>query len=347
MTIAANNHALPRYEPIARARFLELEGLRGVLALLVCTYHLGLNTALERVGAHVRGSLAVDMFFALSGFVLCHTYYLGKRSARDFVAGRIARLYPLHLLTLLVMVWTTPRTGKTLDVDDLWQQILTVHNIGLPPYTHGLNMPAWSISVEIWVSVAFFLLLTRWRTWSLLACVAIPIALGLDLGEHGEAETINGVNAGILRGVAGFAVGAMAYRVHESINVDAPRESAYAAIALLSLFFVLPSWSIASNVMFYATAFAVLIVLAAGRTVLSSRTLVSLGAWSYSVYLLHMPLYYLATMALGERFTRGAGKFALIPAIVLVSWACYHWFERPIQRAILRLATRNARGAPR
>src|SRR6476660_2696781 len=52
-----------------------------------------------------KGYLWVEFFFALSGFILVHVY-AAQREFRyvDFLKARLARLYPLHLFTLLLML---------------------------------------------------------------------------------------------------------------------------------------------------------------------------------------------------------------------------------------------------
>jgi peptidoglycan/LPS O-acetylase OafA/YrhL len=59
---------------LERSRFTELDGMRGLLAVLVMLYHLGLNSQLARwTGGWLQASqwqLCVDFFFVLSGFVL-------------------------------------------------------------------------------------------------------------------------------------------------------------------------------------------------------------------------------------------------------------------------------------
>src|SRR4051794_35662338 len=84
-------------------RILNFEAARGMLALLVCVGHLGLNTVLNKVSLDIHFALSVDIFFALSGFVLCYSNFFGKRTLAEFVYARIARLYPLYAATLLYM----------------------------------------------------------------------------------------------------------------------------------------------------------------------------------------------------------------------------------------------------
>jgi peptidoglycan/LPS O-acetylase OafA/YrhL len=100
--------------------FTTLDGLRGIAALAVLTRHapeffgaFSIYVAspetgeLTPVGPFFESYLAVDFFFALSGFVLSHAY--GKRlqnemSALSFMAVRLVRLYPLYLLALAISV---------------------------------------------------------------------------------------------------------------------------------------------------------------------------------------------------------------------------------------------------
>jgi len=96
--------------------FPALTGLRFLLALWVILHHLtGPGQMLEpaaramptAVFALIRGGyLAVTTFFVLSGFVLSRSYQSTEWSARNLVhygAGRLARVYPVYLLSLAVI----------------------------------------------------------------------------------------------------------------------------------------------------------------------------------------------------------------------------------------------------
>jgi len=107
-----------------------IEELRGLLALLVCLGHLGLNTVAVQVGLYVRFRLAVDLFFVLSGYVLTLNYHFHQRTFLSLLVGRVARLYPLHALTLLMTVCVFRATSKPVDWNAVWQHAFLVHNIG-------------------------------------------------------------------------------------------------------------------------------------------------------------------------------------------------------------------------
>ena len=93
----------------------QLTGIRLVAAVWVLLYHS--QGPLDAIGLlsmpvlpdFIRvGRLGVDLFFALSGFILAHTYLssLGERLKVDksvkFLWLRLARIYPVHLVMLLV-----------------------------------------------------------------------------------------------------------------------------------------------------------------------------------------------------------------------------------------------------
>jgi len=75
-----------------------LTSLRGVAPLTVLIFH---------VMPDFRGYLAVDLFFLLSGFVLTHVYReigLTRQSYYNFLKARLARIYPVHLMILIVLL---------------------------------------------------------------------------------------------------------------------------------------------------------------------------------------------------------------------------------------------------
>ena len=88
-------------------RFEALDALRGVCALLVVLFHIPIYHALKDVSSFANLQFCVDLFFALSGFVLCHAY--GQRLNQGaeglrFAVTRLARLWPLHLTILALFV---------------------------------------------------------------------------------------------------------------------------------------------------------------------------------------------------------------------------------------------------
>ena len=85
-----------------------LTGLRTVAALMVMLLHLSqfhanhLDNIIPSIG---QGWLGVDIFFALSGYILAHVYKAAFRTISDkpyfvFLWRRFERLYPIYIATL-------------------------------------------------------------------------------------------------------------------------------------------------------------------------------------------------------------------------------------------------------
>ena len=84
-----------------------LTSLRLVFALLVFASHLVIISDTFSGHLFVEGYVGVSFFFILSGFIIAHNY-TGRVNTpaerKDYYIARIARIYPLHLLTLIAAI---------------------------------------------------------------------------------------------------------------------------------------------------------------------------------------------------------------------------------------------------
>jgi peptidoglycan/LPS O-acetylase OafA/YrhL len=181
----------------------QLTGVRFVAAAWVLLYHLqGPLNALGLLAIPVFsdflrvGRLGVDLFFALSGFILTHTYLtrmgpkLAGRGTLKFWWLRLARVYPVHLVMLViagVAIYAQARvTGTVLDrvwlnPTDFLKNLFLVQEWGSDPQ-RGWNFVAWSLSME-WLAylifpilvLVLFLLHRRAPTWVLIATWAVVL----------------------------------------------------------------------------------------------------------------------------------------------------------------------------
>jgi len=156
----------------------QLTGVRFVAAAWVMLYHfqvplatLGLLVPVVHEFLRV-GRLGVDLFFALSGFIITHTYLtrLGPKltwpGSRHFLWLRLARIYPVHFVMLnvagIAVFLQAKVAGESVDrvwfnVVDYLKQVLLIHEWGGDPQ-RGWNFPAWSLSME-WLAYLLFPLL--------------------------------------------------------------------------------------------------------------------------------------------------------------------------------------------
>ena len=157
----------------------QLTGIRFVAAAWVLLYHLqgplavmGLMSIPVFNDVVRVGRLGVDLFFALSGFILTHTYMqrmgprLEGRETLEFWWLRLARVYPVHFVMLnvagLAVIIQTLLLGSDkerpwLNPVDYVRNLLLVQEWGPHP-ERGWNVVAWSLSME-WLAYLLFPLL--------------------------------------------------------------------------------------------------------------------------------------------------------------------------------------------
>ncbi|MDA8434366.1 MAG: acyltransferase [Actinomycetales bacterium] len=222
-------------------RFIgQLTGVRFVAAFWVLLYHF--QGALATAGLLVPvlhevlrvGRLGVDLFFALSGFILTHTYLtkMGPRAtwagARHFWWLRLARIYPVHFVMLNVAgvaAVAQQKLGSSVSGSKDWltpvdylRQVLLVHEWGPNPQ-RGWNYPAWSLSME-WLAYLLFplfvLALFRFRdrlstrAIALLWCVVLVPLLWYGIAYHGDPYYISDWGSTI-RILTEFTAGGLTY----------------------------------------------------------------------------------------------------------------------------------------
>lgn len=160
-----------------------LTGLRFLAALAVFIAHIPGRWPEFELGDLPFGAAGVGFFYVLSGFIL--TYVYGARlnpssgislpsELRDtnggqfafgkFYLRRFARIWPLHLVTLLISLFFVIGVESFFNRPDPWAKLFV--NAGLlqswvPSYDwiYSLNGPAWSLSVEAFFYLMFPLLL--------------------------------------------------------------------------------------------------------------------------------------------------------------------------------------------
>ena len=344
-----------------------LTTLRFLAALWVVLYtawpHLDVGFVPVAV---TKGYLGVETFFILSGFILSHVYLeaAGEKRFRygGFLWARLARVYPLHLVTLFGMIGlgvVATAAGMSIDGSltnwrDLPAHLTLTHAWGLAG-SSAFNHPSWSISAE-WAAYlgfpAFAFVAWRLRDWPVLATV---LAAGFALALYAAFEPLAGYSLteatfrwGALRIVPCFALGCALYLIHRRGGVPFA-----GPVALVSGVAVLVSASLG--------LWDAITVLAAGGLilglgslensragVLGSKPGVYLGEISYSIYMVCAPVLLLTTNV-AARLTGADDKrfnilvwLGLVAAIPVAAMVTYHLVERPARKALRGFADRRA-----
>ena len=330
-------------------RLYSLDALRGVAALSIVIWHWQHFFAVSGTWQagwqrdsqpfywllkplYLEGWAAVDLFFALSGFVFFWLYAAaireGKVKAGKFALLRFSRLYPLHFLTLIaalaLQAMFHSATGEyfIFDVGD-WSRFATnllVLQQWLSPNTDQyFNGPAWTVSIEAVLYVLFFIMcragLNGWRS-------ALAVSLGGIFLFHWNWFIARGLMGFFLGGVAYFAMdriktlngarliskllGALALMLWGVVVIEILYGPLHAACSFVSDR-VPDDWDYYSDnaddifhVLYIYTVIPVTILALAlqeetlGR---SYKRLSYLGDISYSTYMLHFPLQIACALA--------------------------------------------------
>lgn len=367
-----------------RPHLRALTGLRFVAAFQVLAYHALAPRAASPfwmrslVGS---GYVGVSLFFVLSGFVLTYTYHDalrdGTATRRAFVAARVARIYPVYLLSLLValppLFWLLASKGLRMDWG--WFTQLVAAYAGLvqawdPRRACVLNCPAWSLSDEAFFYLAFLFVLpvvARWGVRRLLFAAAAAYALSLlapalylvlrpdgGAGEPVAAQTagrwLSVVKYNPLVRLPEFVMGVVAGRLFLlEGNGTRPwhawlEAGAVAALLALLLGSVWIPYPLLHNGLLAPVFAALVYALARGAgpvsRALSTRPVVRLGAASFALYILHVPL--LAWLSRAYRVTETAPPpqpwhFAVQAALAVgVSLLVFAAVEEPGRRLLRR-----------
>ncbi|WP_424212149.1 acyltransferase family protein [Streptomyces sp. BI20] len=367
----------------AHGRLRALDGLRLLAALLVACYHLGgRDGEVARAwGASPRdlfptastwfayGPLGVQLFFLISGFVICLSAW--GRTPRAFLASRAARLYPAYWAALALVtaaVLLAPGPGqRPASPSDL---LLNLTMLQQPLGAERILGVCWTLWVELRFYVLFALCVLlpgggRRRTlafcglWTFAAVLADP-------ADNAFLDQL------LMPQYAPFFVGGIGlYLVHR----DRGDRLAWGVVAMSWLLgqhhAVAGLWH-APNPKFFSDRDSVVIIaivtlsfaavaavaLRRPRTAPGpetpararvGRALTVAGALTYPFYLIHEHLGWPLIRALHrDAHLPAPAVFALTLTITLaLAWAVHHWVERPLTPHLRRtLAPPAKQGRP-
>lgn len=290
-----------------KQHFEILDGLRGIAALAVVTFHF-----MEWVYADAsqnfigHGFLAVDFFFCLSGFVIGYAYddRVAKIGLFEFFIARIIRLHPLvvagSVLGLLAFLFD-PFGGHP-ELYSSGKIILSffcsILLIPLPVIADrgynlfSFNAPAWSLFWEYIANIVYAFVLYRIGR-SFLLLLTILSAVAICFVGYQSGNLLGGWSGptfwdGSARISYSFLAGLLIYRSNWIIK----NKLGFMGLALLLLLaFIMPfsKWNWLSEPLVVLFYFPFLIALGAGATLapgLKKACLFS-GKISYPLYMTH------------------------------------------------------------
>jgi peptidoglycan/LPS O-acetylase OafA/YrhL len=321
-----------------RSRIAGIEAARGVAALAVVTFHWWVfhDRQLEWADAAGYGWLGVQLFFAISGFVLFLPYARGDKrlDLPSFTAGRFLRIVPAWWAAVLIggivtgTAWTWANAGELVLLQMWWEP-------ATDPVPQG-----WTLCAEAGFYVVMPIIVVavaRYRPLQLPILLAlVPLAwvalmelyhgFGIFtpltwLDQFAWGMVAASVVARGIRVPGWVAMLASAGGVWMMADVPRHVESPYGW----------PSANVA------AAAFAVIVAWLATSRFTVPRVAIWLGTVSYGVYLWHFPLLALVAGGWLWALPDPVELILVLLGSVALGWMSWRLIEQPALRARPRL----------
>jgi peptidoglycan/LPS O-acetylase OafA/YrhL len=317
-----------------------------------------------------EGYIGVSFFFILSGFILAYNYrdaILDQKILKsDFYSARLARIYPLHLLTLLIAV---PLTLQNVNFQiALWlKQLffnlsLTQSFVPIKNIYFSFNSPSWSISNELFFYLLFpsiILLISRIKKLKYSKTLLVPFLLLIPalmlVTPPTYYKSLFYVNPFIR--VADFIVGILLFELYLKVKdkelVIHYNFLEFFSILLLVVFFIfhqlLPLVVRYSVYYWFPMSFLVLIfsfqkgILS---KLLSNKKLILLGEISFGFYMFHqLILKYFVQFNKSDFHI--VNEYLIITIVfiisILISYLSFIWFENPLNKYLKSILIKKSK----
>lgn len=296
----------------------------------------------------------VELFWVLSGFVFMATYGEQKVSSRAYVVNRIARLYPLHFLTLILVcilqIFAINIYGQWFiyDNNDPFHFFLNIFMASYWGFEKGnsFNGPIWSVSLEIVLYAVFLMYIKFFGGKKYVATYIFLIFCGVNYFFEDALKRIS------LCGIFFFG-GIIVYKAHIFI------EKSYLKILVAMILVVVGLLGIKFGSvfqkqfgwLFVSTGIVLILSLTKldeiycimARKIVGLKIVDEIGKASYGIYLWHVPVQLLLVLLLKESGLLGIYRLewqffvSYVVVVCLLAIFSYNYIERPMAFGIKKL----------
>lgn len=360
-------------EPVSAS--LRVDALRGVAAVSVALYHVRtdlwvgwgaiqanpeaysqMDRILSWLGVPMRFMGAgVLLFFVISGFCIHRPQAArvgGGASGPDwsrFMVRRVLRIYPPYLMALvlsgLVLAWNqgSPIAG----VDRLLVSLTMLQNYWPPGGQISTNPSLWSLPVEMELYLVYPLAwwLGRRIGWTMVLGFAIMISLA---GQYFSLHGVRWLGASFPCFWALWCAGA--WLAERSCRNRLPNWNwRWCAGLVATLLAAVLSDQVTLinclSIWLWGLVSVLALIWAVHRSKSGTGGWISLAAWigtfSYSLYLIHYPLFHLAGEVWRRQFGAKPASLAMalvgVLLVIPIAWLFHRWIEAPSHRLARRM----------
>lgn len=349
-----------------------LDGLRGVAAIIVVTFHLTEPLASSHLDNLVNhGYLAVDFFFLLSGFVMGYAYddRWHKMTIGGFLKRRIIRLQPLVILGMTLgaigFYFTDSTIWPLIHTVPLWKMLMVMligYTVLPVPLSldirgweemHPLNSVGWSLFFEYITNILYALGIRKFSNKALsvfviFAAVALAhLAITSANGDVAGGWTLNWTQGriGITRTIFPFFAGLLLSRLAKPTYI---KNAFLWCSLLLAIILYMPriggaeyQWMNGIYESISIIIFFPLIVYIGASGILKTATgnklCKFLGDISYPLYLVHYPIvyFYVAWISNSKGITFVEAlpvAGAILLGSIVLAYISLKWYDEPVRK---------------
>lgn len=328
----------------------ELDGIRAICIILTINNHT------QYALPFLVGSVGVDVFFALSGWLICtllaqEAERSGAIDLRAFYIRRLFRIVPLYYVTVLlygmaaVAMAVTGSGSDLTDFQKVWGWLVTFCSEYRPDDGPNLFGHAWTLGIEEKFYILVPLLLLAGIHSRRLAGAGLMISVVALLSLGGNAEQL-------ARGYFGLTFGSLlalaaARREHIRQLLTTPSAAKLAIVLVAGSYLAaLNGTGVAANLTIAAgaglgIAFLWLRPGNVGSKMLGWRPLAWLGTLTYGIYLIHVLVINVVervVAAAAPGLPSGLIFAASYASSVAVAWGLHITIEKPLQQLGRKLA---------
>lgn len=300
-----------------------------------------------------HGLFGVQIFWCISGFIFFWKYrdIISEKSiqAKQFFLLRFSRLYPLHFLTLFIVVFLQLIYLKQNSLflvyqnNDLYHFFLQIFFISDWGFENGysFNGPIWSISVEIMVYIFFFITLKYIGRSILINFLIIFICVFIQISEILHYPIV-------LNCLSLFYAGGIAAIIFK--NLKNKKYNKFINIFLIFLIIAIPFcihffklYTLDYWLVIAMLIYVPIILFIFSQDFIKNKFICNIikifGNMTYSSYLIHFPLQFsiiliLSYLDINIPFYSNYFLLFYLGLVLSISYLIYYYFELPIQNKI-------------
>ena len=303
-------------------------------------------------------ALLVDLFFLISGYVIAFVYGGRTETAQQivgFLQKRVARLFPLHIITLIIFAsfyMAAAKLGMSIGtMPDLSptcfaKTALMLHAI-IPCEGATVNAVSWSISAEMLMyalfPVLFLIFGKRWQT-ALIGCLLSLAAIILLSADH-SAKQWTDIYAPI-RALPSFIFGLCLFQLAKHLPAyplgrgSMPHVILWTMVAAMFVCMMYGASATVDLIAIYAVCMMAVLVDHGPSTHWLLRATAGLGRLTYGIYMIHLLFVtalvnVLASKMLNLSYWPMIGAITITSLIVLIASIYVNiWIETPLRKVM-------------